>query len=115
MFGKVLIANRGEIAGRIVRTLRRWASHRSPSIPTPTVSRGPCSMPTRRCGSARRRPRESYLNVDAIIAACAGPAREAVHPGYGFLSRESSASPSGWPPRASSSSARAREHLAPSA
>ncbi len=40
----------------------------------------------RRCGWGPRLRRESYLNVEAVIAACQATGAEAVHPGYGFLS-----------------------------
>ncbi len=47
-----------------------------------------CTSPwrTRPCASGRRRPRDSYLNIDAVIAAGAATGAEAIHPGYGFLS-----------------------------
>ena len=48
------------------------------------------SWPTRRCGSGRRRRRESYLNAELIIDACKATGAEAVHPGYGFLSERES-------------------------
>ena len=61
---------------------------RSPSTPTPTATRATSSWPTRPCTSAPAPPRESYLVADKIIAACKQTGAEAVHPGYGFLSRE---------------------------
>ncbi|MBZ9937941.1 urea carboxylase [Mesorhizobium sp. BR1-1-16] len=86
MFQKVLIANRGEIASRIIRTLRRMGIAsvavyseadrfaRAALDADEAVAIGPAA------------PKESYLNIDAIIAACRATGAEAVHPGYGFLS-----------------------------
>ena len=56
MFSKILIANRGEIACRVI-THRAPDGHRAPSrcTPTPTRRASTCARPTRRCGSARRR------------------------------------------------------------
>lgn len=86
MFNKVLIANRGEIAVRIIRACRelglrtvavcseadREALHAQ--IADETVCIGPAPSTA------------SYLNTAAIIAACANTGAQAVHPGFGFLS-----------------------------
>lgn len=86
MFAKILVANRGEIAGRVFRTLRRMgiasvAVYADPDRFTPPVLAADEAV---RLGPASAA--ESYLNIDAIIAACKQTGAEAVHPGYGFLS-----------------------------
>jgi urea carboxylase len=86
MFSKILVANRGEIAGRIGRTLRRMG------IASVAVysDADRFTRPVRDADEAIRigpaPVAESYLNVDAIIAACLETGAQAVHPGYGFLS-----------------------------
>ena len=89
MFQKILIANRGEIACRIMRTATRMG------IATVAVY----SEPDRRAqhvlqadeavciGAAAAA--ESYLLIDRIVQACRQTGAQAVHPGYGFLSEES--------------------------
>ena len=86
MFDKILIANRGEIALRILRaakelgiqtvavhsTADREAMH--VKLADESVCIGPPSA------------RESYLNIPALLAACEITGAEAIHPGYGFLS-----------------------------
>ena len=86
MFKKVLIANRGEIAVRIIRACRelgiktvavfstadRTALHAQ--IADEAVCIGPAST------------KDSYLNIKSIIAACEMTGADAVHPGFGFLS-----------------------------
>src|SRR5215510_11357481 len=86
IFSKVLIANRGEIVGRIGRTLRRMgvrsvAVYADPDRFTPPVRAADEAV---RIGPANAA--ESYLSIDAIVAACRQTGAEAVHPGYGFLS-----------------------------
>ena len=86
MFNKILIANRGEIACRIIRTARKMgvktvavyseadASARHVSLADEAIEIGPAPA------------RQSYLLVDTIIDAALRSGAEAVHPGYGFLS-----------------------------
>ena len=85
MLTSLLIANRGEIACRVIRTAQGWGSARSRFIPTPTPRRCTCAWPTRRCTSGRRRRRE-LSRGERIIAAAKQTGAEAIHPGYGFLS-----------------------------
>ncbi|MCF1471393.1 urea carboxylase [Agrobacterium vitis] len=86
MFKKVLIANRGEIAVRIIKTLRRLG------IASVAVysDADRFALHVRQADEAIRlgpaQASESYLNVEAVIAACKETGAEAVHPGYGFLS-----------------------------
>ena len=86
MFDKILIANRGEIACRVIKTARRMGiktvavysdadrDARHVELADEAVHIGPAPS------------RESYLRMDRIIAACKQTGAQAVHPGYGFLS-----------------------------
>jgi len=86
MFRKILIANRGEIACRVMRTARRLG------LRTVAVySDADCDARHVRLADEARRigppaARESYLNAEAILAAARDTGVEAIHPGYGFLS-----------------------------
>src|SRR6187551_2994263 len=86
MFKKILIANRGEIACRVIRTARRMG------IATVAVySDADARAPHVRMAdeSVRLGPppaSESYLKAELIVDACKSTGAEAVHPGYGFLS-----------------------------
>ena len=88
MFKRILIANRGEIAARIQRTCERLG------IETVVVySDADASLPyvARATKSVRIGPapvKESYLSVDAILAAAKEHGAEAIHPGYGLLSEK---------------------------
>ncbi|OZA00631.1 MAG: urea carboxylase, partial [Rhizobiales bacterium 17-65-6] len=86
MFSKVLIANRGEIARRVGRTLRRLnissvAVYSDADRFTRPVLEADEAV---RLGPAPAA--ESYLDIAAVIAACQATGAQAVHPGYGFLS-----------------------------
>jgi propionyl-CoA carboxylase alpha chain len=86
MFKKILIANRGEIACRVIKSARKMgiatvavyseadADARHVELADESVCIGPPPS------------KESYLSMDKIIAACKSTGAEAVHPGYGFLS-----------------------------
>jgi propionyl-CoA carboxylase alpha chain len=86
MFTKILIANRGEIACRVIKTARRMGiatvavyseadrDARHVALADEAVLLGPAPS------------RESYLVADRIIAACKATGAQALHPGYGFLS-----------------------------
>jgi propionyl-CoA carboxylase alpha chain len=90
VFNKILIANRGEIACRVIRTAKKMgiatvavysdADARSPHVlmADEAVHIGPSPAA------------ESYLIADKIIAACKQTGAQAVHPGYGFLSERTS-------------------------
>ncbi|MET4060022.1 acetyl-CoA/propionyl-CoA carboxylase biotin carboxyl carrier protein [Arthrobacter sp. UYP6] len=86
LFDTVLVANRGEIACRIIATLRRMgirsaAVYSDDDAGARHVREADVAV---RLGPAA--PRESYLKVDAVLAACRSVGAQAVHPGYGFLS-----------------------------
>jgi 3-methylcrotonyl-CoA carboxylase alpha subunit len=86
MFRRILIANRGEIACRVIATARRMgvasvAVHSEADRDARHVAMA--DMAVAIGGPA---PRDSYLRGDAIIAAARATGAEAIHPGYGFLS-----------------------------
>ena len=86
MFDSLLIANRGEIACRVIRTARRLgirsiAVYSDADAQAPYVEQADDAV---RLGPARAA--ESYLNQAALLEAIAASRAEAVHPGYGFLS-----------------------------
>jgi acetyl-CoA carboxylase biotin carboxylase subunit len=86
MIKSVLVANRGEIARRVIRTARRLgvraiAVHSEADADLPFVAEADEAVPI---GPAN--PAHSYRNVEAVLAAAKSTGAEAVHPGYGFLS-----------------------------
>lgn len=86
MFEKILIANRGEIAVRIIRSCRAmgiktvaiYSTADAHALHTYLADESVCVGPPM--------ARDSYLNIAAIIAAAKGTGAQAIHPGYGFLS-----------------------------
>src|SRR5512141_819810 len=86
MFSKVLIANRGEIAVRIIRTLREM---RIGSVAVYSDA-DRASLHVRMADEAEHigpsASSESYLRIDKILNAARKHGAEAIHPGYGFLS-----------------------------
>ena len=86
MFKKILIANRGEIAVRIIRACKEWGI--STVAVHSDVDRD--SMHVRLADESvcigSHQPANSYLNISALMSAIDLTKAEAVHPGYGFLS-----------------------------
>ena len=86
MFDSLLIANRGEIARRVIRTARRMglrtiAVYSEPDAELPFVTDADEAVLIGPADAGR-----SYRNVDAILAAAKETGAQAIHPGYGFLS-----------------------------
>jgi len=86
MFSRVLVANRGEIAVRVIRALHElgieavavYSTADAGALHTRLADRAVCIGPP----SAT----ESYLNLSSVVAAAETTGCDAVHPGYGFLS-----------------------------
>lgn len=89
MFEKILIANRGEIAVRIIRACREmgiktvavYSEADRDALHTKLADEAVCIGPARSC--------DSYLNMEEIISATIGVGAKAIHPGFGFLSENS--------------------------
>src|SRR6476620_10772228 len=86
MFKKILIANRGEIACRVIRTARRMGI-KTVAVYSDADARAPhVKMADESVRLGPPPASESYLKAELIIDACKATGAEAVHPGYGFLS-----------------------------
>jgi len=90
MFKKILIANRGEIACRVIRTARRMGI-KTVAVYSDADARAPhVKMADESVRLGPPPASESYLKAELIIDACKATGAEAVHPGYGFLSERES-------------------------
>ena len=85
-FHTLLIANRGEIACRVIRTARAMGLRTGRGVFRSRSRRDACRDGRRGRALGPARARDSYLNIERIIAAARNSGAEAVHPGYGFLS-----------------------------
>jgi propionyl-CoA carboxylase alpha chain len=86
MFKRILIANRGEIACRIIKTARRMGIETVAVYSDADRDALHVEMADTAVAIGPPPPSESYLVIDKIVAACKATGAEAVHPGYGFLS-----------------------------
>jgi acetyl-CoA carboxylase, biotin carboxylase subunit len=83
---RVLIANRGEIAVRIIRTCRRLGIETALAVSEVDRESVPARQADRTVCIGPARPIDSYLKVETIVQAALGVRAQAIHPGYGFLS-----------------------------
>ena len=85
MFHKILIANRGEIACRIIRTARRMGIATVAVYSDVDADAMHVAMADEAVRIGAAAPRDSYLRIDAILDAARKTGAQAIHPGYGFL------------------------------
>ena len=86
MFAKVLVANRGEIAVRIIRSLREQGIKAVAIYSTADRDSLHVQLADEAVCVGGPRPQDSYLNMKNILAAAIGTGAQAIHPGFGFLS-----------------------------
>lgn len=86
MFNKILIANRGEIACRVIKTARKMGIETVAIYSSADQDSQHVKMADEAYWVGNAAAKDSYLNINAIIGIAKASAAEAVHPGYGFLS-----------------------------
>lgn len=90
MFNKILIANRGEIAIRIIRACRELGIKTVAVYSEADKNAQHVQLADESILLGEAAPKESYLNVDKLIRAALDSKADAIHPGYGFLSENAS-------------------------
>src|SRR3954463_13283331 len=88
MFSKILIANRGEIALRVIRACREMGIQTVVAYSTADRDAAYLKLADQAICIGKAPPGESYLKIDRIIAAAEISDVDAIHPGYGFLSEK---------------------------
>src|SRR5689334_17772350 len=86
MFRRILIANRGEIALRVIRTAREMGLECVAVFSDPDAKALHTRMAHVAVPLGGRLPADTYLRIDKILDAAKSTGAEAIHPGYGFLS-----------------------------
>ena len=89
MFHRILIANRGEIAVRIIRACREMNIETVAVYSTEDKNALHVQMATESVCIGSARAKDSYLNIPNILIAALLKGCEAIHPGYGFLAENS--------------------------
>ena len=84
-FRKILIANRGEIALRVMRTAKRLGYETIAVYSTADANARHVREADQAVWIGESQPSQSYLRIDAIVAAAKASGADAIHPGYGFL------------------------------
>ena len=85
-FRRVVVANRGEIAARVIRTCRRLGIETVLTVSDADAGSPPARLADKTIRIGPAPAAASYLDADAIVSAAVAAGADAIHPGYGFLS-----------------------------